>query len=429
MVPWKFDAPQQLVNTFDVAIHRGEAAPPAGAGDAAGDASPLADGSAGQVASGSQNSRRSGQLAAVWPPLRPVEAPSDGLLEVVKVQAGDALAGGDGAGRGSGRRSDVVFWPPTRPRGAEDGGSGHAGGNSSGGASGVGGGNSTGVGRGGGEGGSGGPLRQSADGSSEEAHESANGSHLRVPNTMGQACDDECGGAAALQRNTTPLRERAMPHANAQQSAGKESGDGNGPRQPPAGFVPPLATDWQAAESAARASGRLMQMYLPPDLLARLPPPAELAASASAADNTDALLCVGRWGEQCVYEFLRRQAGADAASTSNDDGALLRVVWVNEHSESGLPYDIEIVTGAGSTYVEVKSSAAADKDFCEISAAEMDCAREHEGDDAYHLYRVAGAGGPDGTILTRYVNPYRLWRQQVLRLVVCLPTGGEDGGR
>uniref|UniRef100_A0A7S3AWG5 Protein NO VEIN C-terminal domain-containing protein n=1 Tax=Haptolina ericina TaxID=156174 RepID=A0A7S3AWG5_9EUKA len=102
---------------------------------------------------------------------------------------------------------------------------------------------------------------------------------------------------------------------------------------------------------------------------------------------------VGRWGERLCYEHLQH---------SQPDS---HVVWVNEHSESGLPYDITITVREGSgqhemqddsvvrdsvTYVEVKTSVALDKPFFEVSMRELEFAQRSG--SAYHLYRVTGAG-------------------------------------
>lgn len=127
-------------------------------------------------------------------------------------------------------------------------------------------------------------------------------------------------------------------------------------------------------------------------------------------------LQVGRWGEELAFHLL-----VSAAEQGRMEQLLpgldtlvwggVRAVWVNEASESGLPYDI-VITGSGGggsmggvgargggaervlAYVEVKSSSSNDKHLFEVSRREMEFA-EREG-AKYHILRVWGAtvGGP-----------------------------------
>ena len=111
----------------------------------------------------------------------------------------------------------------------------------------------------------------------------------------------------------------------------------------------------------------------------------------------------------------------------------LRVIWVNEERESGLPYDLVLAAlspaaGRGAhdviAYIEVKSSRGHSRDVFEISRAELAFA-EREG-RRYHVFRVwgsrAAAGGAQQQQQTprvqAFTDPIRLWQEK--RVAVCL---------
>ena len=111
----------------------------------------------------------------------------------------------------------------------------------------------------------------------------------------------------------------------------------------------------------------------------------------SNADDKESRIKIGRWGEEFVYEVLRRKG-----ELPNGD-KIKKIVWVNKTSETGMPYDIEIETDAAVDsvrviYVEVKSTAASNKDLVEFSWQELKYAERMAAD--YHLYRVYNAGKP-----------------------------------
>ena len=105
---------------------------------------------------------------------------------------------------------------------------------------------------------------------------------------------------------------------------------------------------------------------------------------------------IGRWGEQCVFEFLQEQA------QSHPPGSV-EIVWINENGNTTAPYDIEIrqhTSGVKEsdrrtvvTFVEVKTTSSDQKDFFELSVPELQFAWEHQ--VAFHLYRVFNAGKTD----------------------------------
>ena len=118
---------------------------------------------------------------------------------------------------------------------------------------------------------------------------------------------------------------------------------------------------------------------------------------------------------------------------------VLRVIWVNEERESGLPYDLVLAAmapagreaGSGGrgrggsghdviAYVEVKSSRGHSRDMFEISQAELAFA-DREG-KRYHILRVWGTR--TGSAVTApprvqaFTDPIRLWQEK--RVAVCL---------
>ena len=118
---------------------------------------------------------------------------------------------------------------------------------------------------------------------------------------------------------------------------------------------------------------------------------------------------------------------------------VLRVIWVNEERESGLPYDLVLAAMAPATgqaagssgrrggaghdvvaYVEVKSSRGHSRDMFEISQAELAFA-EREG-KRYHVLRVwgtrTGAGVTAPPRVQAFTDPIRLWQEK--RVAVCL---------
>ena len=117
---------------------------------------------------------------------------------------------------------------------------------------------------------------------------------------------------------------------------------------------------------------------------------------------------MGRWGEAFVSAYLRDRVPPG-----------FRVNWVNEAQETGLSYDIVVLdpSGAVDAYVEVKATATREKTFFEFSHKEWLYA-QMEG-EAYHIYRVYGAGSRDACI-ARIVNPYLQWRSQKVGMCLAL---------
>lgn len=116
---------------------------------------------------------------------------------------------------------------------------------------------------------------------------------------------------------------------------------------------------------------------------------------------------IGRWGEQCVFEFLQNQAKYVPPDVQ------VEIVWVNERGNTTAPYDIEIrrhLNGVGgdekrttvSTYIEVKTTSSDQKELFELSAPELRFAINKQ--EALHLYRVFNAGKPNSVRIVRLQN-------------------------
>ena len=95
---------------------------------------------------------------------------------------------------------------------------------------------------------------------------------------------------------------------------------------------------------------------------------------------------VGRHGELLVFHWLKKQPRCQGAT----------VEWMNEGSESNLPYDLFVTwpegspQGSGVEYVEVKTSSVAEKGNFEVSLRELKYAEEYGA--SYVICRVSGVG-------------------------------------
>lgn len=100
---------------------------------------------------------------------------------------------------------------------------------------------------------------------------------------------------------------------------------------------------------------------------------------------------VGRWGEEYVYKFL------NAVKLLPNGLTIHSVTWINETSETGKPYDIEVNIDAETVlYIEVKSTKSAQKELMEFSWNELQFANSEK--QNYHLYRVYSAGTAEVTL-------------------------------
>ena len=142
-------------------------------------------------------------------------------------------------------------------------------------------------------------------------------------------------------------------------------------------LLPPPAWD---QHSRPEWTERSTPLASPAELIALQ---AHLPPLDSDADTT----AIGRWGEELVYRHLR---------TSGET-----LEWMNEHTESGLPYDILMQGPAEGPngqrqplYLEVKTTISASRHVFPISGQEISFAREHR--SSYWVVRVY-AGGLHGS--------------------------------
>lgn len=100
-------------------------------------------------------------------------------------------------------------------------------------------------------------------------------------------------------------------------------------------------------------------------------------------------VATGRFGEEYVFHTLCKEF----EEKQDASGAKIHVIWVNQERESGLPYDLKLVSSAsGQTihYIEVKSTRMVEKPSFEITMNEVEHASIHGSD--YSIYRVFQAG-------------------------------------
>ncbi|GCC17061.1 hypothetical protein chiPu_0017434 [Chiloscyllium punctatum] len=110
---------------------------------------------------------------------------------------------------------------------------------------------------------------------------------------------------------------------------------------------------------------------------------------------------IGEWGERLVHAFLIHWKESDSQHKPRD------IMWANENGESGLPYDFKVIFTSMNdeqveTFIEVKSTIKAEKNFVQLSAQEVDLALKVK--DRYHLYRVYKAGDSQNVQLCRIKN-------------------------
>ena len=110
-----------------------------------------------------------------------------------------------------------------------------------------------------------------------------------------------------------------------------------------------------------------------------------------ALDDEESRFKVGRWGEQYVFIILQKKGHLP------DGSRIKSISWLNEDKETDKPYDIVVELESDSSsqqfrtvYIEVKSTAADEKELVSISWTQLKFAEDHGGN--FHLYRVYSAG-------------------------------------
>ena len=112
---------------------------------------------------------------------------------------------------------------------------------------------------------------------------------------------------------------------------------------------------------------------------------------AVSLDDEESMFKVGRWGEQYVFIVLQKKGYLP------DGSRIKSISWLNEDEETDKPYDIVVELESDSSlqqfrtvYIEVKSTAADEKELVSISWTQLKFAEDHGGN--FHLYRVYSAG-------------------------------------
>ncbi|KAK3007909.1 hypothetical protein RJ639_014093 [Escallonia herrerae] len=123
--------------------------------------------------------------------------------------------------------------------------------------------------------------------------------------------------------------------------------------------------------------------------------------------NAKQAILTGRLGEFVAFEYFVRKVGE----------ALVK--WVNESTETGLPYDIVIGDDEESReYIEVKTTESLSKDWFSISEREWQFAVSKG--ESFSIARVVLVGSNLDRV-TIYKNPARLWKLGQLQLAIVMP--------
>ena len=170
-------------------------------------------------------------------------------------------------------------------------------------------------------------------------------------------------------------RKKDSPHEDLERHSGKATGGERRERRWHETLRPDAALFAQGSFSVASAL-KPVSVESPEDLLNR---------SFMESCDQESQERIGRWGEEYVYKFLT------AASQLPSGQRILSVTWINETSETGEPYDIEVqIEPQTVLYIEVKSTISAEKEFMQFSWNELQFADKEK--QNYHLYRVYSAG-------------------------------------
>ncbi len=149
-----------------------------------------------------------------------------------------------------------------------------------------------------------------------------------------------------------------------------------------------------------------MMMMVPPEETERTP--ADNTPGTATSHEPEVLVSneyIGYWGEQYAYAQLRQEYPV--------------VKWLNETSEQGKPYDIEIHhENHRVDYIEVKSTRTSTKPMFEFTLNEFDAASKFG--SQYFIYRVFNAGKPSRAHMLRIRNPVTMIRQKKLRLLLTI---------
>jgi hypothetical protein len=119
----------------------------------------------------------------------------------------------------------------------------------------------------------------------------------------------------------------------------------------------------------------------------------------------------GRLGELLAFKYITGKVGKTV------------VQWVNEDSETGLPYDIFVGEGSSKEYIEVKSTTSRRKDWFHISTREWQFAMDQG--DSFSIAHVILLGNNVARV-SLFKNPVKLCQQGKLQLVCMMPVGQNE---
>jgi hypothetical protein len=115
----------------------------------------------------------------------------------------------------------------------------------------------------------------------------------------------------------------------------------------------------------------------------------------TASNGNEFLTKIGQWGEMFVFEILKKLHEGELANNA------IKIEWMNETQESGLPYDIRITDLTTKSemdfddgrntqlYIEVKSTSKATQESFPISYQEL--AFSHKFSSKFQIYRLYNA--------------------------------------
>ncbi|KAM0064933.1 putative histidine kinase/HSP90-like ATPase superfamily [Helianthus debilis subsp. tardiflorus] len=122
--------------------------------------------------------------------------------------------------------------------------------------------------------------------------------------------------------------------------------------------------------------------------------------------------------------FLTGRRGEELAFNYYKNKGIKVVKWVNESSETGLPYDIEVYDNENrKEYIEVKTTDSETKDWFEISVREWQFAVKKG--ESYSIARVVLLGDKSAQV-TVFKNPARLCQLGQLKLAVLMSEKQKD---
>ncbi|KAF0912690.1 hypothetical protein E2562_018941 [Oryza meyeriana var. granulata] len=132
------------------------------------------------------------------------------------------------------------------------------------------------------------------------------------------------------------------------------------------------------------------------------------------APDANQLLKIGKRGEAAAHQYFVDRYGSN------------NVRWVNQESETGLPYDIVVTHTEGFTeYVEVKATSSSTKDWFHITLREWQFALEKG--DSLSIAHVVFSGTKNAKFLI-LKNPYKLCQQKSLHLALIMSESVQQHG-